>query len=86
MKKNVPFRDAHQISGLLVKYCIEKETVLDELTIEEYKKYSELFEEDIYSFIDIKNSVEIRKVIGGPNKDAVSKVIKINEDWIKDYE
>ena len=82
VKKDIPFRNAHEISGKCVKYCIENDKTLDNMTLEEYKKYSELFEQDIYAAIDIKNSVASRKVIGGPAIEAVDKVIEINENWL----
>ena len=83
VNKGLPFRDAHEISGRCVKYCIENDKTLNNMTLAEYKSISELFLEDIYSAIDIKNSVEARKIIGAPAECAVKKVIEINEDWIK---
>lgn len=73
--KNVPFRDAHEISGSLVRYCLENNKTLNELKLEEYKKFSKLFEKDIYKKIDLKTLVENRKVPGGPSKAAVKKEI-----------
>lgn len=83
VKKGLPFRDAHEASGKAVRYCIETEKTLDTMEIEEYKKINELFEDDLYEAIKIENSVKSRKVIGGPEKGAVEKVISINEEWIK---
>jgi argininosuccinate lyase len=73
--KNVPFRDAHEISGSLVRYCLENNKTLNELKLEEYKKFSKLFEKDVYKKIDLKTLVENRKVPGGPSKAAVKKEI-----------
>ena len=50
----VPFRDAHGIMGRLVLYCLEKNIALDDMTLEEYKTISPVFEEDIYEAIGIK--------------------------------
>lgn len=83
VKKGLPFRDAHEASGKAVKYCIENEKTLDAMEISEYKKINELFDEDLYEAIKIENSVKSRKVIGGPAKEAVEKIILINEEWIK---
>lgn len=83
VKKGLPFRDAHEASGKAVRYCLETEKTLDTMEIEEYKKINELFEKDLYEAIKIENSVNSRKVIGGPEKGAVEKVIKQNEEWIK---
>ena len=79
-------RDAHEASGKAVRYCLETEKTLDTMEIEEYKKINELFEEDLYEAIKIENSVKSRKVIGGPEKGAVEKVILMNEEWIKSNE
>ena len=86
VKKGLPFRDAHEASGRAVKYCIENNLTLNKMPIEEYKKINELFEEDLYEAIDIKASLNSRKVIGGPSVEAMNKVIEINEEWIKKYE
>ncbi len=82
----IPFRDSHEISGNAVRYCIENNKTLDDMTLEEYKKLNSLFEEDIYSFIDIKKTLEKRKTTGAPSSTAVKEIIKINEDWIKENE
>lgn len=86
VKKGLPFRDAHEASGKAVRYCLETEKTLDTMEIEEYKKINELFEKDLYEAIKIENSVKSRKVIGGPEKGAVEKVISMNEEWIKTNE
>ena len=66
VNKGVPFRDAHGISGRLVMKCIEKNITLDELDLSEYRKESELFEDDIYGCIDIGTCVNKRKTKGAP--------------------
>ena len=78
----VPFRDAHGIVGRLVLYCIDKGISLDEMTLDEYKAISPVFEEDIYEAISIKTCIEKRNTIGAPGPDAMKKVLKINDDWI----
>ena len=86
VKKGVPFRDAHEASGKAVKYCIENGLILNNMKLDEYKKINNLFEEDLYEAIDIKNSLKSRKIIGGPSKEAVEKVILINGEWINKNE
>ena len=71
----VPFRDAHGIVGKLVLTCIGKKIPLDALPLEEYKKISPVFEEDIYEAIDLKTCVNKRITIGAPGKDAMEKSI-----------
>ena len=86
VKKNVPFRDAHEASGKAVKYCIENNLTLCNMKLDEYKKINSLFENDLYLAIDIKNSLESRKVIGGPSKEALETVILLEEKWINENE
>ena len=57
----VPFRDAHGIVGQLVLYCIEKKIALDDMSLEEFKAISPVFEEDIYDAISMKTCVEMRQ-------------------------
>ena len=67
----VPFRDAHGIVGQLVLYCIDKNIALDDMSLEEYKAISPVFEEDIYEAISMKTCVEMRNTIGAPGKSAM---------------
>ena len=78
----VAFRDAHGIVGQLVLYCIEKDIALDDMTLEEYKAISPVFEEDIYEAISMKTCVDKRKKIGAPSKESMEKVIKIYENYL----
>ena len=82
----IAFRDAHGIVGQLVLYCIEKDIALDDMTLEEYKAISPVFEEDIYDAISMKTCVEKRMTIGAPSKEAMGKVIKIYEAYLEDQE
>lgn len=74
--KGVPFRDAHGIIGSLVLYCIEKNTSIDKLTLEELKKISDRFEEDIFEAVSLKACVEKRLTTGGPGPEAMEEMIK----------
>lgn len=73
----VAFRDAHGIVGQLVLFCIEKGIALDDMSLEEYKAISPVFEEDIYEAISLKTCVEKRMTIGAPGQEAMKKVIEI---------
>lgn len=73
----VPFRDAHGIVGKLVLLCLEKGISLDDLSLEEFKAISPVFEEDIYQAISMKTCVEKRMTIGAPGEEAMRKVIGI---------
>jgi len=82
----VPFRDAHGIVGQLVLHCIEKDISLDELTLEEYKAISPVFEEDIYEAISLKTCVEKRTTIGAPGEEAMKQVIGRNRAYLEENE
>ncbi|MCI9103501.1 MAG: argininosuccinate lyase [Lachnospiraceae bacterium] len=73
----VPFRDAHGIVGKLVLFCLEKGISLDDMSLEEFKAISPVFEEDIYQAISMKTCVEKRMTIGAPGEEAMRKVIGI---------
>ena len=78
----VPFRDAHGIVGQLVLFCIEKNIALDDMTLDEYKTISPVFQEDIYEAISLKTCVNMRNTIGAPGTEAMKKVVAINEDFL----
>ena len=80
----VPFRDAHGIVGQLVLHCIEKNISLDEMSLEEYKAISPVFEEDIYEAISMKNCVEKRNTIGAPGTEAMKQVIELHKKYLKE--
>ena len=73
--KGVPFRDAHGIIGRLVLYCIDKNTCIEALSMEEFKEISPVFEEDIYDAVSLKACVERRLTIGAPGPEALDEVI-----------
>lgn len=83
VRKGMPFRDAHGVSGRLVVYSINNNKNLSTLSIEEYKKESDLFEDDIYSCITPEAQVSNKTMIGSPSENAVLEVININEEWLK---
>ena len=83
VKHGVPFRDAHGIVGQLVLLCIDKGIALDYLPLEEYKKISPVFEEDVYEAISMKTCVEKRTTIGAPGQEAMKKVIAIYKEQLK---
>ena len=84
VNKGVPFRDAHAIIGRLVLYCIEKNSSIDELGIEELKEISPVFEADVYDAISLKTCVEKRLTIGAPGQKAMEEVIRINRKFLEE--
>ena len=81
--KGVPFRDAHGIIGRLVLYCIEKDTSIDALSLEELRSISDKFDEDIYDAISLKTCVEKRLTIGAPGAEMMKQVIEKNKEYLK---
>ena len=81
--KGVPFRDAHGIIGRLVLYCIEKNTSIDALSLEELRSISDKFDEDIYDAISLKTCVEKRLTIGAPGEKMMKQVIEKNKEYLK---
>ncbi len=75
-KKGMPFRSAYKISGSIVAYCIENGEVLETLPLETYKKYSDLFEEDLYEDIDLYTCVNKRNSVGGTSVQSIEQQIR----------
>ena len=75
-KKGEPFRSAYKICGEIVGYCIKQGKTLETLSLEEYKKFSDLFGKDVYGEIDIKNCVNKRISAGGTAVSSVEKQIE----------
>ena len=76
VKKGMPFRSAYKISGQLVALCISGNTVLEELPLETYKTFSDLFDTDLYEAIDLMTCVEKRISVGGTSVASVEEQIK----------
>ena len=74
-KKGVPFRTAYKITGTIVGDCIKLNKTLEELSISEYKKYSEIFDADVYDAIDLVTCVNKRNSQGGTGFSEVEKQI-----------
>ena len=80
VKKGLPFRSAYKISGQLVALCLQQNTVLEELPLEQYQTFSPLFEADLYQAIDLKVCVEKRISEGGTSTASVQMQInKVKE-------
>ena len=83
VKKGMPFRSAYKISGQLVAYCIENHTVLEALPLEVYRRYSDLFAEDLYEDIDLLTCVEKRISQGGTSVASVEQQMKYVKERIE---
>ncbi len=74
--RGMPFREAHETVGKMVKYCEETDKTLSGMTLAEMRKYSEIFKEDVYNFIDPHNILKNRKTKGAASYDEVEKAIE----------
>jgi len=77
VNKGLPFRDAYKISGRIVSACIEKGCVLETMSLDEYREFSELFDEAVYEAVDLENCVNRRISSGGTSVENVEKEIEI---------
>ncbi len=76
VQKGMAFRDAHAVTGQIVRYCIENNKTLEKLDLFVYQSFSSLFDEEILSRVRVSKSVEARKVIGGSARSAVRENIR----------
>ncbi len=81
----VPFRDAHGIIGRLVLFCIEKGKAIEELSLEELKGISPVFEEDLYEAVSLKNCVDKRETLGAPGEKAMEQEIAASREWMETH-
>lgn len=76
VRKGIPFRETHAISGKLVHYCIENNTTLEKLTLDQFKQFSDLIEEDVFDAISLETCVNKRTLTGGPAPETVKKYLE----------
>ena len=81
-KKGIPFRAAYKTSGEIVSYCIKSGKTLDGLSLDEYKRFSDAFQDDLYAAIDLDTCVNARKSLGGTCVSSVEKQIKYVKEMI----
>lgn len=84
VKKGVAFRDAHEIIGRLVLYCIEKNTSIDEVSLQELKEISSVFEEDVFGEISLETCVEKRLTHGAPGSLVMKPQVEENEKYLSE--
>ncbi len=84
VKKGMPFRDAYKVSGTLVRYCVDNDKTLEDLTLDEYKAVCDLFDDGVYEAINLENCVNGRKVHGGPAKESVLYQIGLVDRFLED--
>lgn len=82
VKRGVAFRDAHSIVGKLVAYCLSQNKDLEDLSLDEFKSISAIFDNSIYDAIKVEKCVQARSIEGGPSKEYVQKLIESNEQYL----
>ncbi len=90
--KGVNFRQAHEIVGKVVSYALEQNKTLTSLSLDEWRRFSSLFEDDLFEFISLKAALNRRNVYGGTSPEALKvqleqaeKIIKRQEEWLKEH-
>jgi argininosuccinate lyase len=73
VRKGIPFRNAHEIVGKTVRYCIETGKDIPDLTLDEFREFSEVIEADIYDYVTLEASVNARRATGGTARVAVER-------------
>ena len=81
----VPFRDAHGIIGRLVLFCMEQGKAIEELSLEELKSVSPVFEEDLYEAVSMDTCVNKRLTLGAPGKRVMEQVLAANRKWLSEH-
>ena len=80
------FRDAHAVIGHLVLHCVKENKAILDLSLEELKTFSELFEEDVYEACSMHACVTLRDVTGGPAPSRVQETIAAGERFLAEFE
>ncbi len=86
VKKGIPFRNAHEIIGKMVLYCIQNNKAIDQLSMEEFKNFSDKIQEDVYQEISLEKCVSGRGLPGGPAAEAVLQAIGSGKGFIEALE
>ena len=81
--KGIPFRDAHGIIGQIVLYCLEKNCAIDDLSLDEFRRFSSAFEEDIYDAVSVRTCIKRRNTKGAPGPEAMEKELEENRRYLK---
>jgi argininosuccinate lyase len=75
VRKGVPFRTAHEISGKVVRYCIERGSAIEALPLDVLRAFSDVVGEDVYPALSLEQVVAARRIQGGPAPESVADAI-----------
>ena len=85
VKKGMPFRDAHAVIGHLVLHCVKENKAILDLSLEELKTFSDLFEQDVFEACSMRACVQLRDVPGGPAPARVLASIEAGEAFLSGF-
>ena len=85
VKKGMPFRDAHAVIGHLVLHCVKENKAILDLSLDELREFSELFDEDVFEACSMRACVELRDVPGGPAPARVQSAIDAGQAWLDGF-
>ncbi|WP_295362847.1 argininosuccinate lyase [uncultured Succinivibrio sp.] len=83
VSKNVPFREAHSIVGRIVLYAISKDKALEDLSVAEFKEYSDVISDDVYPCLQLENILAKRDIIGGVAPAQSAQEIKRMKEYLE---
>jgi argininosuccinate lyase len=84
VRKGLPFRNAHEVVGKTVRFCVENKKSIPELTLEEFRQFSADIDGDIFNYVTLEASVNARKATGGTAREAVEKEIILARQALKE--
>jgi argininosuccinate lyase len=84
VRKGLPFRNAHEVVGKTVRFCVENKKSIPELTLEEFRQFSADIDGDIFNYVTLEASVNARKATGGTAREAVEKEITLARQALKE--
>ena len=85
VKKGMPFRDAHAVIGRLVLHCVKENKAILDLSLNELREFSALFDEDVFEACSMRACVELRDVPGGPAPGRVQDAIDAGQAWLEAF-
>jgi argininosuccinate lyase len=83
VRKGVPFLEAHETTGKLVRLCLDKEIGLEELPLEEFQRLEPRIQEDVYQHLSIDECIKARSLPGGTAPDTVEQAVKDARRWLE---
>ncbi|HHY90336.1 MAG TPA: argininosuccinate lyase, partial [Clostridiales bacterium] len=82
VKKGLPFRSAHEAVGKMVRYCVENQKAVEDLTLEELRRFSDAFEEDILEKVQIENCIASKVSYGSTAPQSVRRMIQNAKEYL----